>query len=125
MRNALPGFGFRSTLGLLSALLLLLAGCASGQAPTSALADAVMARDAARVQRLVDGGEDANEPWMGTPLLAMALADGQPAIAQLLFDGGARVDAEIEGVGMVDAFYRDGDTVSGAWLEAHGAVRKP
>lgn len=125
MGLALPGFANRTCLVWVLAALLFLGGCDPGGAPASPLAEAVVTHDLERVRQLVNSGEDANAPWMGRPLLALALADGQPDIAQALFDGGARVDAEIDGVGMVDAFYRDGDTVSGAWLEAHGAIRKP
>ena len=135
MAQAIPGFGNPAGLScrigtlLARACLLLLVvggGCAPGHSePASPLATAVIARDTVHVKQLVDAGEDANGLWMGTPLLAIALADGQNAIAQTLFEGGARVDAEVDGVGMVDAFYRDGERNAGAWLEAHGAHRKP
>lgn len=135
MAQALLGFGIQAghsgrigTLLTAACLLLLLmvGGCAQGGSePAPPLAAAVIARDAARVKQLVDAGEDANGLWMGRPLLEWALADGQNAIAQTLFEGGARVDAEVDGLGMVDAFYRDGESNAGAWLEAHGAHRKP
>lgn len=110
----------------LSLLVLVgLVGCAQG--PLPGLHAAVVSGDAEQVRAQLQQGEDPNgRDSVGQPALVYALDQGDFAIAQLLIDGGADVNAEIEpGITIVDALDRAQKRDAGDWLVARGAHRKP